>query len=451
MIFRSIYFRYACTVIQQMVSACLSQKVVVLLVFWALFSRQAFAGISHQSSSKPASTYGLPVMLGVDVFFHQGQVEKIKGKRVALVTNHTGVNQNLIPTAELLKQHEKNYRIVAFFSPEHGWKGSSYAWERCAHGRDQSQIPIYSLHGKTYRPTKKMLEGIDVILYDIQSIGVRSYTYEATLFYVMEEAAKADIEVIVLDRPNPINGLIVDGPLLDEKWRSMIGYINVPYCHGMTIGELALFFNKEYQVGCKLTVIPMRGWNRSMSFSDTGLCWIPTSPHIPEASTPIFYASTGILGELGINIGVGYTLPFKVVGAPWIDADLFAAKLNQQHLSGVHFVPFHYRPFYGSLAKKECHGVLIQVTDQSSYRPIAVQYLLLGILKSLYPTKIKQQLKAITPSQKTLFCKANGTEEIYRLLTHERFAAWKMIGFQKQERETFKKKREKYLISTYQK
>ncbi|MEM7175236.1 MAG: DUF1343 domain-containing protein [Chlamydiota bacterium] len=417
--------------------------------FYRICKKVVYQGAVLLALLAPFYLQAAPVMLGVDVFFHQGQVEKLKGKRVALVTNHTGVDSNLVSTAELLKRHEKEYRVVAFFSPEHGWKGHCYAWESCAHERDQSQIPIYSLHGQTYRPTKKMLEGIDIILYDIQSIGVRSYTYETTLFYVMEEAAKAGIEVIVFDRPNPINGVIIDGPLLDEKWRSMIGYINVPYCHGMTIGELARFFNKEYQVKCKLTIIPMKGWKRSMNFSDTGLCWIPTSPHIPEASTPIFYASTGILGELGINIGVGYTLPFKIVGAPWIDADVFAAKLNQQNLAGVHFVPFHYRPFYGSLAKRECHGVLIQVTDQKNYRPIAVQYLLLGILKSLYPAEISQRLKAITATQKTLFCNANGTEEIYRLLLHERFAAWKMIGFQQREREAFKKKREKYLISSY--
>lgn len=388
-------------------------------------------------------------MLGVDNFFCDDEIEKIKGKRVALVTNHTGVNRHLVPTAELLKKHEKGYRIAAFFSPEHGWAGDGYAWEYCAHTYDQNRIPIYSLHGKTYRPTKEMLKGIDVIIYDIQSIGVRSYTYEATLFYVMEEAAKAGIEVIVLDRPNPINGVTVDGPLLDEKWRSMIGYINIPYCHGMTIGELAQLFNGEYQVGCQLTVIPMKGWKRSMSFADTKLCWVPTSPHIPEASTPLFYASTGILGELGINIGIGYTLPFKIVGAPWIDATVFAAKLNEQNLPGVRFIPFHYRPFYGSLAKQECHGALIQITDKKNYRPVAVQYLILGMLKSLYPAKMCERLKTITPSQKNLFCKANGTEEIYRLLVHERFVAWKMIEFQKKEREAFKKKRKKYLIRSY--
>ena len=186
-----------------------------------------------------------------------------------------------------------------------------------------------------------------------------------------------------------------------------------------------------------------------MTFADTGLCWIPTSPQIPEASTPFFYASTGILGELGMNIGVGYTLPFKVVGAPWIHAEKFAKALNGQKLPGVCFVPFHYRPFYGSLAKRECHGVLIQITDPLVYRPVAVQYLLLGMLKSLYPKEVAKWLKTLTKTQKMLFCRANGTEEIYRLLEEEQFIVWKMIGLQKKEREAFAKKRKKYLIPSY--
>ncbi|MBI3211451.1 MAG: DUF1343 domain-containing protein, partial [Simkania negevensis] len=177
-------------------------------------------------------------------------------------------------------------------------------------------------------------------------------------------------------------------------------YVNVPYCHGMTIGELARFFNEEYKVGCKLKVIPMKGWKRSMSFKDTGLGWIPTSPHIPEPDTPLFYASTGILGELSIvNIGVGYTLPFKLVGAPWIDAKMFAEKLNNQKLPGVYFSPFHYRPFYGSYKDEECHGALIQIRNPKIYRPLAVQYMIIGLLKSLYPEKVKHALSKVEKTQ----------------------------------------------------
>lgn len=382
--------------------------------------------------------------LGIDTFFKEGYDKKYHEKRIGLISNQTGVDHNLTPTIQVLKK--KGMKVVALFSPEHGWSGSGYAFEKIEDGKVEN-LPVYSLHGKTRRPTDEMLRGIDCLIYDIQDIGVRSYTYATTLFYVMEEAAKRKIPVLVLDRPNPINGLIVDGGMLEEKWRSFIGYVNVPYCHGMTIGELAKFFNEEYHIGCSLEVIPMKGWKRTMTFKETGLTWIPTSPHIPEADTPLFYASTGILGELNmVNIGVGYTLPFKVVGAPWIDADAFADKLNSQKLPGVHFFPFHYRPFYGSMKDQECHGVLIRVTDIRKYRPLSVQYLLMGILKSLYPNETKGYLRKVEEGKKRLFNLANGNEEIYHLMLNERYAAWKMIAYHENEREQFKKIREKYLI-----
>jgi len=196
------------------------------------------------------------------------------------------------------------------------------------------------------------------LLFDVQDIGTRSYTFISTLFYCMEEAAKASIPFIVLDRPNPMGGIVVDGPLLDEEWRSFLGYIKVPYCHGMTIAELALFFNEEYKVGCKLTVIPMRGWKRTMVFTQTGLPWMPTSPQIPEADTPFFYPATGLIGHCSIvNIGIGYTLPFKLVGAPWVEAEKFADALNQQKLPGVYFSLFITVPFLENLnlkTAKEC-------------------------------------------------------------------------------------------------
>ena len=382
------------------------------------------------------------VDLGVDVFFKEQHYQKYLNKRVGLITNQTGVNRNQCSTIDLFKQHSL---LIALFAPEHGLNGHQYAWEKVID--QKGAIPVYSLHGKTRRPTAEMLQNLDTLVYDIQDIGVRSYTYATTLFYAMEEAAKHNIEIVVLDRPNPINGLTVDGMMLEPSWRSYIGYVNIPYCHGMTIGELARLFNAEYKINCKLTVIPMRGWKRNMSYSDTGLNWVPTSPHIPEENTPYFYATTGILGELDlVNIGIGYTLPFKVIGATWIDADLYAAKLNAQHLPGVHFKPFHYRPFYGSLKGKDCHGVLIQVTDSIQYRPLTIQYMLLGILKSLYPQKVKQLLSKMSESKKKLFCKACGNDEMWRIITQEKFIAWKLIKFQSDEREAFMEKRSKYLI-----
>ncbi len=388
------------------------------------------------------------VELGVDRFFALDGENVLREKRVGLVTNHTGITRGFKSTAELF--YEKT-NLVALFSPEHGINGKAYAFEIVKHEKSRQNLPVYSLHGKTRRPTEEMLKELDVLVYDIQDIGVRGYTYATTLFYVMEEAAKRGIGVIVLDRPNPMGGVIVDGTMLDDKWRSYIGYVNVPYCHGMTIGELASYFNHEYEVGCNLTVIPMKGWKRSMSFADTGLAWIPTSPHIPESDTPYYNATTGILGELDlVNIGIGYTLPFKVVGATWIDAQQFASKLNEQNLLGVHFSPFHYRPFYGSYKGKDCHGVLIKITDLAHYRPITVQCLIMGILNSLYPKNVKESLRKMSQEKKDLFCKAIGNDEFLKLLGNEKYITWKLINYGKDERAQFRNTRSKYLRAEYQ-
>lgn len=393
------------------------------------------------------SAFASPIELGVDVFFREGLFHELKGKRVGLITNHTGVDSRMKSTVDLFLEHAADIKLVSLFSPEHGLTGQAYAYEQVVEKKGPSGIPVYNLHGSTRRPTDLMFQGIDVLVYDIQDIGCRSYTYTTTLFYVMEEAAKKGIPVIVLDRPNPINGIIVDGPMLQKKWRSFIGYVNVPYCHGMTIGELARLFNDKYQISCKLKVIPMKGWKRSMSFVDTGLTWVPTSPYIPESDTPQFYASTGLLGELSlVNIGIGYTLPFKVVGAPWIKARQFADKLNDQKLPGVHFMPFHYRPFYGAHKGKDCQGVMIVVTDSKSYRPVSSQYMILGILKNLYPKQVLDRLSAIEPSKKELFCKASGNDEMLALLLREQYVAWKLILFEKEERDQFLKDRKKYLM-----
>lgn len=383
-----------------------------------------------------------PVKLGIDRFFDEGQKIVVKKKRVGLVTNHTGVNSELRPTLEIFKEKTK---LVAVFAPEHGLFGDERKEVKIEDLK--GEIPIYSLHGETKRPTDEMLKDIDILVYDIQEIGCRSYTYASTLFYVMEEAAKRKIPVIVLDRPNPMGGLVVDGPMLEDKWRSFLGYVNVPYCHGMTIGELALFFNKEYKIGCTLHVIAMTGWKRSMTFKDTGLSWIPTSPYIPEPDTPFYYASTGILGALGVvNIGIGYTLPFKVIGAPWIDANDLANKLNSQKLPGVKFVPFHYKPFYGKFEGKKCEGVKIVITDVHKYRPLCVQYLLIGILKSLYPVQFRTKLSQITQNDKQQFSKVNGTDHIIKTLENEQYVAWKLIGYDKEQRQEFLEKRKSYLL-----
>ncbi|MFV0339038.1 MAG: exo-beta-N-acetylmuramidase NamZ domain-containing protein [Parachlamydiaceae bacterium] len=330
----------------------------------------------------PLFLHSTGIQLGIDQLLTETHVHKLKNKRIGIVTNQTGFNSQLKPTFDLLKERAKEYKIVALFAPEHGFYGREYASDQVEHDKSEEGIPIFSLHGETRRPTEAMLKNIDLLIYDIQDIGSRSYTFISTLFYVMEEAAKKNIPVMVLDRPNPINGLVCDGPMLENGIRSIVGYINVPYCHGMTIGELATYFNEEYKVGCKLEVIPMKGWHRTMSYRDTGLPWIPTSPHIPEPDTPLYYPVTGILGELGIvSIGVGYTLPFKVTGSPWINAFEFSKALNNCRLSGVFFTPFFFRPFYGKFKGEDCQGVLITVTQPTRNKPVQIQFAIIYTLK----------------------------------------------------------------------
>jgi uncharacterized protein YbbC (DUF1343 family) len=386
---------------------------------------QAFAGVST----------------GVDLFFEEGRFEPYRKKRIALLTNQTGVDRKLRSTIDLFLAHQMN--LVALFCPEHGLEGSRYAAESVASGTKAS-LPVYSLHGQTRRPTQEMLQGIDLIVYDIQDVGTRGYTYATTLFYVMEEAAKRNIEVLVLDRPNPLGGLLVDGPLLEETFRSFLSYVNVPYCHGMTIGELARYFNAEYKVGCKLQIIAMRGWERRMTYRETGLAWIPPSPNIPEPDTPLYYPATGLAGELGlVNIGIGYTLPFKIIGAPWIRAEELASHLNRQRLPGVTFVPFSFKPFYGKYKGAPCEGVLIRITDPASYRPVTTQCMMIGLLKSLYPKPFQEEWEK---ARKELFHKAVGTDAYTQILKTEKYPAWKLANYQASEREGFIKKRAPYLL-----
>lgn len=386
------------------------------------------------------------VELGIDLFFESPICETLKGKKIGLITNHTGCNKHLTSTFNLFLHNQKGLNLIAVFSPEHGFFGNIAAEKEV--GQDKIHgIPIYSLYGKTRRPTKEMLRNIDVLIYDIQDIGVRSYTFASTLYYVMEEASKENIPVIVLDRPNPLGGNLVDGPMLDKQFRSFIGYIDVPYCHGMTIGELALYFNAEYHINCSLRVVPMKGWKRAMHFADTHLNWIPTSPYIPESDTPFFYAATGLIGGLGlVNIGIGYSLPFKVIGAPWIKGEELAEKLNNQRYPGVRFIPFQFTSPLGLYKGEVCNGVLIVILNKKEIMPVKVQHGILGILKSLYPKIVNKKLSSLSNEKKELFYKAEGTDAIFTILSKERYPAWKMIEYQMAEKQSFLEKRKKYLL-----
>ncbi len=417
----------------------------VLPIALQLITRTCVASLFLFCSGLAAS-----VVVGADVLFGSMDLTFLHGKRIGLITNHAAIDQNRSTTVHRILSNPK-LRLEAIFSPEHGFYGEGYAYE-CIADSFHRDIPIRSLHGQNRRPSPEQLRSIDVLIFDMQDIGSRSYTYTGTLFYCMEEAAKLKIPFLVLDRPNPQGGITVDGPLLDEEHRSFLGYINIPYCHGMTLGELASFFNNEYSVGCRLTVIPMKGWKRNMSFADTGLPWVPTSPQIPEPDTALYYPTTGLLGGcVQVNIGIGYTLPFKVVGAPWIDADQFADACNAQKLPGIHFKAFHFRPFFGRYKNENCHGVLLSVTQPNDYLPVTTAYTLIGVLKNLYPQQFHEGIKKIAESKSKTesFLKLHGRSEVLRILEMEPFFIWKLRSLCQADRSAFLQLRKKYLLPDY--
>lgn len=386
------------------------------------------------------------VSTGLEEFFSKKTYLEYTNKKAAIVTNHTGINSDLTSILALFDQIKDGPIVNTIFFPEHGYSGAFWAEEKIEHSESKNK-KLYSLHGTTRRPTKEMLEGLDVIFFDIQDIGSRSYTYISTLFYVMEEAKKYDIEVVVFDRPNPMGGESIDGPMLESEFKSFIGYVNVPYCHGFTVGEIASYFNKESNLYTKLKVIKMQGWSRDMTYIDTGLHWIPTSPYIPEPDTPFFYATTGIVSSLNIvNIGIGYTLPFKVIGAPFIDGQKFAKALNELKLEGVIFFPFSFKPFYGRYHGEICHGVKILIEDKKLYKPVKTALSLLGILKSLYPQSVEKALLEMTKSDIEMFGKICGNIKILNILKEEKFPTWKLLSTYETDKKKFLEKRTAYLL-----
>ncbi len=390
------------------------------------------------------------VEVGLERLFTPTYSHILKGRNVALVTNQTAITSKYEHAIDLFKENEGRfgYRLRALFGPEHGIDGAIHAEKLVLDGKD-GQIPIYSLYGNTRRPTDEMLNGIDLVVYDIQDIGSRSYTYISTLFYVMEEAAKRNIDVLVLDRPNPINGVVVDGPMLQEAYRSIVGYINVPYCHGMTVAELAMFFNREYQIRASLQIVPMKGWNRQMSFHETKLPWIPTSPNVPKAETALYYPITGILGEIPfVQIGVGYTLPFQLAGAPFVDKKKLAMTLNQQVNPGVHFHPFSWTPYSGKYKDKLCHGVMIHVHNPLIFQPVTAGFTLMGALKALYPKEFDQAIQT-KPDRKEMLCKVCGSAEAVEIMNNERYITWKLKNLDLEKRNKFLVLRKKYLLRDY--
>lgn len=326
------------------------------------------------------------VEAGIDVLRADGY-RLLAGKRVGLLTNQTGVARSGESTIDLLAK-APGVKLVALFSPEHGIRGQLDA--SVPSTRDEATgLPIYSLYGETLRPTDQMLEGVDAMVIDLQVVGARFYTYETTTSYVMEEATRRKIAVFILDRPNPINGYQIEGPMLDKDALSFTGSFPMPIRHGMTLGELARLFNAEKKIGCDLTVVEMKGWRREQWFDQTGLLWINPSPNMRNQHQATLYPGIGAIEGTNISVGRGTDTPFEQVGAPWIDGVALAADLNARHLPGVTFYPTSFTPSSSKYAGERCQGVFLIVQDRQALRPVRVGLEIAAAIYRRYPSQYK--------------------------------------------------------------
>lgn len=344
------------------------------------------------------------VLTGIDVLEENGFAPLV-GKRVGLVTNPSGIDRSGRSTIDIF--HESPMvNLVALYGPEHGVRGDVYAGDHVSDFTDpKTGLKVYSLYGPTREPTQEMLKGIDVMVYDIQDVGTRCYTFISTLGLVMRACSKAGVEVMVLDRPNPLGGNKIEGSYVEDGFYSFVSQYHIPFLYGLTVGELARLINEEglnrgqkgdlEPLKCRLQVVPMRGWKRSMLFKDTGLPWILPSPNIPSVQSALCYAGSGIGGEFGlVNIGVGYTIPFETFAEEWIDADALKARLDSYVIPGVAFRTIHYKPLSGRLAGKLVHGVQFFFTDYEAAPVTLIQFYVLQALNELYPEKNPYPLKS---------------------------------------------------------
>lgn len=333
------------------------------------------------------------VKTGIEVL-RERNFDILKSKRVGLVTNPTGVDSKLKSTIDILFG-SKEFNLTALYGPEHGVRGNYTAGEHVDYYIDETtKLPVYSLYGSTRKPTSEMLKDVDVLVFDIQDIGSRSYTYISTMGLLMEAATENNKEVVILDRPNPLGGKRIEGNIVEDGYFSFVSQFAIPYLHGLTVGELAMLLNEEglleNKVKCKLTVVPMEGWKREMYFEKTGLPWVLTSPHIPHKHSPFYYPSAGIFGELRgvLSIGVGYTLPFQTFATEWINSEQLANKMNSYNLTGVIFRPISYKPYYGFGKDKMLHGVEIYINDYEKVNLLPIQFYFAQAVNELYERNI---------------------------------------------------------------
>lgn len=364
----------------------------------------------------------------------------LKGIRVGLITNPTGVDNDLKPTIDILHEAE-GLELVGLYSPEHGVRGDVHAGDAVGTYVDPSTgVTVYSIYGKNHKPTAEQLKDVDVLVYDIQDNGCRSYTFISTMGEAMEACAELGKKFMVLDRPNPVGGNKVEGCLVEDSCVSFVSRFPIPYLYGLTPGELAKYLNENGLLGggvkVDLTVVPMEGWSRDMSFADTGMPWVLPSPHIPTPQAAVNYPMSGILGELGImSIGVGYTLPFKLFCADWIDAEQLSKRLNALSVPGLKFRPIHIKPFYAVGKGENLQGVEVYVTDEAAAPLTLTQFYVMQELADMYPDR--RPFDLAEKSRLNMFDKVTGSKEIRRLFSR-RYKVADMIDYWNKDNETFR-------------
>jgi len=367
-----------------------------VLLLAALGADKCQAPTASAPEAKPAE-----VLVGIDVLEARG-FEPLRGKRVGLITNQTGRTSDERRTVDGLAAAD-GVKLVALFAPEHGWEGQVAEGGVGETVDAKTGLRVYSLYGATRRPTEEMLKGIDVLVFDIQDAGVRYFTYGTTMAYAMEEAAKRGIEFVVLDRPNPLGGVAVNGPMLDPDRLSFEGYFPLPLRHGMTLGELAKLSNAENKIGAKLTVVPMQGWRREMWFDETGLEWVNPSPNLRSLTGNTFYPAVELLRAADVAVGRGTGTPFERFGAPWMEGEKLAANLEARRIPGVRFHPVEFTPTSDVHAGKRCGGVQLELTDREALDVGRLGVELISALWKLHPKEFQvDKTIRLLGSKKTL-------------------------------------------------
>ena len=379
--------------------------------------------------------------VGLSVLFGE-RLALVAGRSIGLITNQTGINRQFRTNLALFAEHPK-VELAAIFSPEHGVAGSAQAGIEIgsAIGKE-GQIPIYSLYGETRQPTPEMLAGIDALVYDIQDVGSRFYTYISTLLRSMRAAAANGVDFIVLDRPNPIRGDRIEGNLLQPAFQSFVGEMAIPIRHGMTVGELARFCQRELNItSSQLEVVPMHGWRRDMWYDQTALPWVPPSPNMPTVETATLYPGTCLIEGTNLSEGRGTTKPFEWIGAPWINPERWADTLNNLELPGTHFRPIHFTPTFSKYANQECHGVQVHVTDRDQLKSVNVALHLIATARRDYPDRFE----FLENRGRYFFDLLAGTDELrLRQMKHE--LPKEIIQSWEAEAEIFTEQRRPYLL-----